>query len=116
MAYANIEDRRAASKRNYYENKEFYIEKAALRKDRLYAEVIAPAKDKPCFDCNQKFPLVCIDFDHVEGEKEFNISSSYDQVPLVKLLEEIAKCQVVCANCHRIRTAQRVSEADSSNT
>lgn len=110
MAYTDIEDRRAASKRNYYDNKQVYIEKAAARKDRLYAEVIVPAKSKPCADCHHSFPPMCMDFDHGENEKKFEISSSFDRVPMAELLEEIEKCQVVCANCHRIRTALRFSE------
>lgn len=115
MAYINVEDARAASSRNYYENKEVYIEKSAARKKRIYLTVIVPAKDKPCADCSGAFPLVCMDFDHVRGEKLFTISSSYVNVSMAVLLEEIAKCDVVCANCHRIRTSKRVSEADSSN-
>jgi len=111
MAYAKIEDRRAASSRNYYENKQVYIDKSRARKKRLYNGVVATAKDRPCADCHLKFPLVCMDFDHVLGEKEFNIASGYEQVSLERLLKEIAKCEVVCANCHRIRTAKRVSRA-----
>jgi hypothetical protein len=115
MSYAKIKDRRAASKRNYYENKKAYIEKSKARKRRLYAEVITPAKDKPCADCGQKFLLVCMDFDHVRGKKKFEIGSGFDRVPMKELLKEISKCDVVCANCHRVRTSKRVSEADSSN-
>ena len=115
MAYANIEDRRAASKRNYYDNKEVYIEKSRVRRLRLYDAVIRPAKDVPCKDCKNRFPSVCMDFDHVIGEKLFDIAGAFDRYPLAVLLEEIKKCEVVCANCHRLRTSKRVSEADSSN-
>src|SRR6266571_654152 len=71
MAYKRIADRRAASKRNYSANKQVYIEKSKRRKIRLYEEVIVPAKSKPCVDCKIQFPVVCMDFDHVRGEKEF---------------------------------------------
>jgi hypothetical protein len=47
-----------------------------------------------------------MDFDHVRGEKKFGIAICINRA--WKLLEaEITKCDVVCANCHRIRTRQR---------
>jgi hypothetical protein len=52
-------------------------------------------------------------FDHVRGEKLFNISRcAWHGITLAKLKVEIAKCDVVCANCHAIRTHERrVAEA-----
>jgi hypothetical protein len=44
-----------------------------------------------------------MDFDHVRGRKLFNIGASLSTVSLVRLLKEIAKCEIVCANCHRLR-------------
>ena len=60
-------------------------------------------KDKPCKDCGGKFPPECMDFDHVSGDKEFEIHNKIMTNKQV-LLKEIAKCEVVCSNCHRIRT------------
>jgi hypothetical protein len=51
-----------------------------------------------------------MDFDHREGEEKcFNLSIAAGQTRLswAKMLAEIAKCDVVCANCHRERTHQR---------
>lgn len=59
-------------------------------------------------DCGGTFDPVCMDFDHRPGElKLFNIAAwrQYSaKVTTAKLLTEIAKCDVVCANCHRLRT------------
>lgn len=107
MAYKNRLDRLAASKRNYAANRRTYIEKAKKRKAELYARVIIPAKSKPCADCKKWFPVICMDFDHVFGEKKFDIAHGYNQVSMKVLLEEISKCEVVCSNCHRIRTNLR---------
>ena len=64
-------------------------------------------KDKPCMDCGQRFPSCCMDFDHRPGEiKEFNIGRA-DTIPIPIRLKEIAKCDLVCANCHRLRTFNR---------
>ena len=64
-------------------------------------------KTGPCGDCGQTFPPECMDFDHREGEvKSFDIGKSPGRAPEV-LRAEIAKCDLVCANCHRIRTRAR---------
>jgi hypothetical protein len=48
-----------------------------------------------------------MDFDHI-GSKEANISALMSRSGLDRLVKEIAKCEVVCANCHRIRTQARL--------
>jgi hypothetical protein len=74
-------------------------ELVALRKE------VAEMKAKPCADCGGTFPPECMDFDHVRGEKIGDISKMLLRTTEL-LHEEIAKCDVVCANCHRIRTHQ----------
>lgn len=71
--------------------------------------IITERKNIPCVDCKQSYPFYVMDFDHVRGTKLFAISSQLDYVSLETLLKEIAKCEVVCANCHRIRTFTRKS-------
>ncbi len=69
---------------------------------------VAKAKDRPCADCGGRFPFVCMDFDHVSGEKKAGISLMVEKVrPWGELKAEIAKCEVFCANCHRLRTWTR---------
>jgi hypothetical protein len=68
-------------------------------------EVLDEVKNQPCADCGGRFPAECMDFDHVNGNKEFNIGNH--KYNLSKLIDEIDKCDVVCANCHRIRTRKR---------
>lgn len=82
-------------------NKERLAEwhKAYYKANRL---VITAAKAVPCKLCKQTFPAVCMDFHHRNPEeKSFTIGARafYSKD---KLLAEIAKCDVYCANCHRI--------------
>ena len=70
------------------------------------AEWIASLKDKPCTDCGIKYPPECMDWDHVKGKKLFSIAKGIVRAK-EKTLAEIAKCELVCANCHRIRTKRR---------
>jgi hypothetical protein len=63
-----------------------------------------------CADCGLRNPLhpEIYDFDHLPGSgKEFNVSQMLTK-SWKRLLMEIEKCEVVCSNCHRIRTRARM--------
>lgn len=68
--------------------------------------VIELAKNKACSDCHLRYPYYVMDFDH-RGNKLYNIGREYTRLSMKKLTEEIQKCDVVCSNCHRIRTYQK---------
>ncbi|MFG2913354.1 hypothetical protein ACGF0D_10745 [Kitasatospora sp. NPDC048298] len=86
-------------------------EKRRSRRKELASErraQIEKLKDVPCADCGHRFPPVCMDFDHVSGEKLDSVSEMFHRARSWEAIEmEIAKCEVVCSNCHRIRTATR---------
>lgn len=71
-------------------------------------EAIFAAKQAPCTDCGGTFPAECMDFDHIaeRGPKLFGLSNSGTRT-LKSVLAEIAKCDLICANCHRIRSRGR---------
>jgi len=73
--------------------------------------IIREFKNVPCADCRKRYPFYVMDFDHVRGKKECGIANFVTRkgCSVEKLLEEIAKCDVVCANCHRKRTHKRSS-------
>lgn len=63
--------------------------------------------ENPCVVCGEP-RLPTLDFDHVRGKKQDSVSSLVRSVcSLTTLQKEIAKCEVVCSNCHRIRTYER---------
>jgi hypothetical protein len=65
---------------------------------------IKSEKDKPCADCKIKYPPYVMQFDHIKGRKSFTIGSAYMNKTMAQIKYEIAKCEVVCANCHAERT------------
>jgi len=107
MAYKNIEDSRAAIRKHYYANKEKYLEKNKRRKGYLRNYVQELKSSTPCVDCGIKYPYYVMDFDHLE-DKVGGISHLIKFNNISQLKKEIAKCEVVCSNCHRIRTHQRL--------
>jgi hypothetical protein len=66
-------------------------------------------KSGPCTDCGGRFPTVCMHFDHLDGAtKEFEISWAIARTfSLERIKLEIEKCELVCANCHAVRTERR---------
>jgi len=70
-------------------------------------------KSRPCADCGGHFPPFIMDFDHVRGEKAADISRLRGaRASRARLEAELAKCEVVCANCHRRRTQLRLLGID----
>lgn len=70
--------------------------------------IIHAAKSVPCADCGVGYPVYVMQFDHLDpAAKEFNIGVIGPTASRSRLIAEIAKCDVVCANCHAERTYQR---------
>ena len=101
----------AYHREHYLANKQRYVEQARERKRQLRHErtqfLIEFFATHPCADCGETDPVV-LEFDHVNAEnKRFEIGAALAYRAWETILEEIEKCEVVCANCHRRRTARR---------
>lgn len=72
-------------------------------------DLVNSYKAVPCADCKNTYIPWVMEFDHrVPSEKRDNVSAMCDDnYSLVALTLEISKCDVVCANCHRIREYNR---------
>ena len=95
------------TRKHYRDNKRAYAVKAR-RNEKKRMDLIRKIKDVPCSDCGREYHYCQMDFDHIKGDKEFNIASHGKAVSLEKLRNEIDKCELVCANCHRMRTLKRL--------
>lgn len=113
MAYKNIEDQRAASKRHYIANKQSYLDKNKNYRQLIRNYVKDMKESSPCLDCGVKYPYYVMDFDHLEN-KEFSIHYLSATGRIGALKKEIKKCEIVCANCHRKRTYIREISTRSS--
>jgi hypothetical protein len=96
---------RAAYKQEHYAaNRSRYIAQALARKRALAPHRAACLVEffatNPCVDCGESDSLV-LEFDHSDGDKIFCISKGLRDHSWQAVLDEIAKCDVVCANCHR---------------
>lgn len=100
-----------ANSRHYQNNKQIYLDRALTRnaqvntenKQRLYSYL----SSHPCVDCSET-DIRVLEFDHVRGNKSANITKLLKNATSWKAIEnEIAKCEVRCVNCHRIKSNER---------
>ena len=104
--YRDRERQRAAERRWYEANKARVAEKKDRKRARL-REMVRQAKEVPCADCGVRYPYYVMDLDHVTDDKAMIVSKLVNFGATERLRAEIAKCQAVCANCHRERTHRR---------
>lgn len=90
-------------------SKEAQYQRQARERNKEYIREI---KEKhPCVDCEQFYHFSQMDFDHVKGHKKNNLSKyANSSVSIKTIKDELAKCELVCANCHRLRTWKRTQE------
>jgi len=77
------------------------------RQKKQFRDKLAQIKENTgCKDCGIKNHII-LDFDHIK-DKKYNVSQMIrDGFSWKAITREIEKCEVVCANCHRIRTYNR---------
>lgn len=101
--------------RNYYalnkekQRKQIY-ESKKIRIGKIKEYIQNLKSTTPCADCKKFYPYYVMDFDH-QYSKKFLISKSYSiGYNLDEIKNEIDKCEIVCANCHRCRTFKKMQE------
>lgn len=102
---------RAYIRSHYANNKDYYLSKARRRNLRIKTQAIQYIgnylQSHPCIDCGEKDILV-LEFDHRDRNSKIGDINSIisGSGSLEKVSEEISKCDVRCANCHRRKTAR----------
>lgn len=111
MPYKNKEDRKLASKKSYNKHRDKKLERSKkwakfyINRNKNYINEYL--KTHPCIDCGNDNPIV-LDFDHVRGKKLNTISHIKKHAYSLNYVQnEIDKCDIRCANCHRIVTFNR---------
>jgi hypothetical protein len=89
-------------------NRCLYVKYTRPEAERKIKEVHEYQVEKGCADCGYNSHPAALEFDHLPGTKKlFNIGEKMGSYSRTILWEEIAKCDVVCSNCHAIRTFSR---------
>jgi hypothetical protein len=104
--------RSAYGRRHYEKHRDKYLSRARARirrheRDSYWSWLMNYLASHPCIDCGQCDPVV-LQFDHRDGTlKVATIGSMLARASWTALLSEVGKCDVRCANCHRLRTAEQ---------
>ena len=99
------------SHEHYCANKEYYAIRLKRSRQKI-RDYIKKTKGVPCADCGKSYPYYVMEFDHVREKKKYMISDTIEHNYKISTIKnEIAKCDIVCANCHRERTHGNVAES-----
>ena len=106
MPYKDPEKKRRAWREWYHRQEtQTHVAKRRAQKQAIREAIAAAKVDHPCEDCGGSFDPVCLDFHHRDAStKLFEIGKAASTITsLATLAAELAKCDLVCANCHRLR-------------
>lgn len=103
---------RLSVKNHYNKNREYYLEKISKRNSELRSQVIPYIREylqaNPCIDCGER-DIVVLEFDHKDPSIKLKAVSPLvrNKHSFAQIRQEIDKCEVRCANCHRRKTANQ---------
>jgi hypothetical protein len=84
------------------------VERSQKKRTEIRMMLAKIKEESGCMDCKEKYPYYMLDFDHVRGNKNNNLSYMVRFDTIDDIHKEVEKCDIVCANCHRKRTYDRV--------
>jgi hypothetical protein len=89
---------------HYKKNRKAYDDRGIARRQASRNWILNYLSSKKCIDCDTS-DIRVLEFDHTSDDKDYNVATLVSQgYGLATLEKEVAKCDVVCANCHKIRT------------
>lgn len=94
---------------HYKKNSKKYIKKMKDRRKSIRSHFKEVKSNTPCVDCDVIYPSYVMQYDHLsnkEGVVSQMVGHGYGKETIQK---EIDKCELVCANCHAIRTHARIN-------
>lgn len=96
------EKQKEYQKKHYESKKKYYIDRAKVDRDKMRMIVAQLKQELKCEFCGEDHPS-CLDFHHRDpSQKEFTIANAVTRgFGIERIKQEMAKCSVLCANCHR---------------
>lgn len=107
MPFKDKNKRLEYGRNHYRNNKQYYLDRNRVNRAKLRMYVAQIKESTPCTDCGKYYPHYVMDFDHL-SDKDGLIVDFIRRYNLKALDNEIAKCEIVCSNCHRIRSYNRL--------
>lgn len=103
--------RRAYGRDHYRKNRPAYLkrnnDRRKIERPKVKAQIDAYLREHPCVDCGRT-DITMLEFDHRDPtQKDWPVGELARSAEWPRVLSEIQKCDVRCANCHRRRTAEQ---------
>lgn len=103
MPYKDKSKQREAQRKSYHKNKTLVRQRSKEQRKRNYAW-LCEQKSAPCVDCNLTWPPYVMEYHHRDPtEKLGAVATLLINAGRQRVIDEIAKCDLLCSNCHRIR-------------
>ena len=107
---------RAYAREHYEKNIDVIKARTAARNKRqrvINREFIVKTKEaSPCMDCGEFYPFYVMHFDHIYEKNGSIANLARSSVSIRRLQQEMDQCEIVCANCHAVRTHERKVGSD----
>lgn len=104
MPFTDEEARKEYARQHYLDNKAAYAERRKRARREREQHVFDLKAAGSCVDCGQQYHPCQMQYDHIGTDKIASVSDLIRNATLAKVVAEIAKCELVCANCHSMRT------------
>jgi hypothetical protein len=113
MPYKDKDKQKAAQKAWYDKNKELTIKRSNGSREKRKQVIREIKESSSCMDCNIYYPYYIMQFDHRDSDlKHGSVNNMLTNSSFGKVIKEIEKCDLVCANCHAARTWKRQHSID----
>lgn len=111
MPYKDPEKQKAAQHEWYKKNKELTYERSKSSRQRNKQVIREIKESSPCSDCKEFYPYYIMQFDHIEPNNKIGgVNRLLTTSSIGTVLNEVDKCELVCANCHAKRTWSRLQK------
>lgn len=88
----------------YKDNKKYYLDRNRELRSKNREKYRETKEGKPCAHCGGLFPQVCMDYDHIDPKTKKLCVAQMMGYSWKDIEKEISKCELICSNCHRIKT------------
>ena len=109
MPYKDPQKQKEAQHKSYIKNLEKNKEKNKNYRENVRQYLKEQKEKNPCSDCKVFFPYYVMEYDHLHS-KINSVSKIASTGTLRQVIEEIEKCELVCSNCHKVRTWKRIKD------
>lgn len=109
MPYKDVTQQKRAQHESYIRNKEKVATATKKSREERRRFMYELKEANPCMDCGISYPYYVMQFDHRDSsEKTAGVGILANSSSRQSVIDEIAKCDIVCANCHAIRSFKRL--------